>query len=307
MQIREATELDIPAILEVLKATLGETSSKKTAEIWRYKHIDNPFGESLVLVAEEDNKIIGVRAFMRWKWQKADKAFMAYRAVDTATHPEHQGKGIFKKLTLKALKLGEKRNDHFVFNTPNEQSKPGYLKMGWKEVGKIKVSLKPFFYFNFKKIEYKHSIKEGGLDEAVFKNLYTKQQDEGKIFTPKTADYLDWRFKNCKLQEYMIYEDSGVFVAAYLKKRGRINELRVSEVIALTAINKKKANKKIKSFARRVGAQIITAAPGVLARSITGEFGPVLTHKNLSLNLPKQNCFEDINSWAYTLGDLELF
>jgi predicted N-acetyltransferase YhbS len=97
MKIREATEEDIPDILEVLKASLGETSSKKTEDVWKYKHIDNPFGKSMVLVAIEENKIIGVRAFMRWKWQKGDCVFSAFRAVDTATHPKHQGKGIFKK------------------------------------------------------------------------------------------------------------------------------------------------------------------------------------------------------------------
>ena len=135
MQIREADHSDIPEILGVLKASLGETSSKKTEEVWRFKHIENPFGESLVLVAEEDNKIIGVRAFMRWEWQRGEEVYSAFRAVDTATHPGHQGKGVFKKLTLKALEIGGKRGDHFVFNTPNSQSKPGYLKMGWNEVG----------------------------------------------------------------------------------------------------------------------------------------------------------------------------
>ncbi len=142
MQIREATENDIPGILNVLKASLGESSSKKTEEVWRYKHIENPFGKSLVLIAAENEEIIGVRAFMRWQWQKEDKVYSAFRAVDTATHPSHQGKGIFKKLTLKALEIGKERGDHFVFNTPNTQSKPGYIKMGWKEVDKLKIQLR---------------------------------------------------------------------------------------------------------------------------------------------------------------------
>ena len=105
MEIREADKDDISGILKVLKASLGETSSKKTERVWNYKHVDNPFGKSLVLLAEENNQIIGVRAFMRWKWQQGKDIYSALRAVDTATHPDHQGKGVFKKLTLKALKL----------------------------------------------------------------------------------------------------------------------------------------------------------------------------------------------------------
>ena len=117
MRIREAEERDIPEILRVLKASLGETSSKKTEEIWRYKHLDNPFGKSLVLLAEEDSVIIGVRAFMRWQWKKNDKTYSCFRVVDTATHPEHQGKGIFKKLTLEAIKTSRNLKTGYKFNT----------------------------------------------------------------------------------------------------------------------------------------------------------------------------------------------
>ena len=143
MKIREASKDDTSGILNVLKASLGETSSRKTERVWNYKHVNNPFGKSLVLLAEENNQVIGVRAFMRWKWQYGENIYSALRAVDTATHPDHQGKGVFKKLTLKALEIAGEMGDHFVFNTPNTQSKPGYLKMGWKEVAKLNVRLVP--------------------------------------------------------------------------------------------------------------------------------------------------------------------
>jgi len=64
MMIRPAQASDIRAIVALLKASLGEALVKKTAAIWQYKHRDNPFGRSLVLVAEENDQIIGVRAFM---------------------------------------------------------------------------------------------------------------------------------------------------------------------------------------------------------------------------------------------------
>ena len=31
----------------------------------------------------------------------------------------------------------------FVFNTPNDKSRPGYLKMGWREVGRLPVAVRP--------------------------------------------------------------------------------------------------------------------------------------------------------------------
>ena len=65
------------------------------------------------------------------------------RAVDTATHPEYQGRGIFTRLTHAALDELEREGVAFVFNTPNDQSRPGYLKMGWDVVGRLPVLVRP--------------------------------------------------------------------------------------------------------------------------------------------------------------------
>ena len=103
MIIRPATYDDTPAIIELLKKSLGESMIPKSAALWSWKHEQNPFGPSFVLLAEENNELIGVRAFMQWQWVWNDKIYRAIRAVDTATHPKHQGRGIFKKLRYRSL------------------------------------------------------------------------------------------------------------------------------------------------------------------------------------------------------------
>jgi hypothetical protein len=103
MQVVEATSSDIPEIITVLKSSLGEGLLPKSAEYFIWKHIHNPFGGSKILLAKENNQIIGVRAFMYWNWVCGNDVIKTVRAVDTATLPTHQGKGIFKKLTLQAV------------------------------------------------------------------------------------------------------------------------------------------------------------------------------------------------------------
>ncbi|WP_081210059.1 GNAT family N-acetyltransferase [Salegentibacter sediminis] len=307
MQIREANHSDIPGILRVLKASLGETSSKKTEEVWRYKHIDNPFGESLVLVAEEKNEIVGVRAFMRWKWQRGEEVYSAFRAVDTATHPHHQGKGIFKKLTLQALEIGKERGDHFVFNTPNTQSKPGYLKMGWEEVAKLKIQLRPLNLLNFKnkELEYETSGDEDTISDLL--NTYVEQLKAGdRLFTPKDLAYIKWRYLNNPLQDYVVIFEKEYFIAGYVKERKRFSEFRVSEAI-VPGKGKKPAKSAILKLAKASGAKVLSISPDArinFKTGITGNFGPVLTYKPINLN---QAEFLNIKTWSYSLGDLELF
>ena len=313
MEIREGTEQDIPAILEVLRASLGETSSQKTEEVWRFKHVDNPFGKSLVLLAVEDGQVIGVRAFMRWKWQRGKEQYSAFRAVDTATHPDHQGKGVFKKLTLKALEIGKERGDNFVFNTPNSQSKPGYLKMGWKEVDKLKTSIRPVNPFFWKSANGITSYPKTWNDNKGFEflNDHNKRlSEEGYLFTPKDADYLKWRFAENPLQDYHVLATPNLFLAAYVKKQGRFRELRVSEIIRSSKISNGALKKELKSWGRKYGVHFISFSPISDVKfftAVSGKFGPVLTFRNMGVSVEEEKEFLNINSWAYSLGDLELF
>ena len=315
MDIREATDADIPEILQVLKASLGETSSKKSEEVWRYKHIDNPFGRSLVLLAIEGSKIIGVRAFMRWKWQRAGEVLSAFRAVDTATHPKHQGKGVFKKLTLKALEIAKQNGDHFVFNTPNEQSKPGYLKMGWEEVAKIKVRIKPInpIYWRYSKVTDQFT-KDIECTEISFQNLTEEMnaqlKSSGKFFTPKTPEYLKWRYENNALQDYIIKATENIYIAGYVKPHSKFRELRIVEAITVSAVSFKSINITINDLAKEFGVQIVSFAPSENLKfynSFSGKFGPVLTVREINLIENQKKGLLNLNNWTYSLGDLELF
>lgn len=313
MKIREATDKDLVPIVNVLKASLGETSSKKTKEVWEYKHVNNPFGRSLVLVAEEEGEIIGVRAFMRWKWQYGSTSFSAFRAVDTATHPKHQGKGIFKKLTFKALEKGKINGDHFVFNTPNAQSKPGYLKMGWKEVGKVRTNIVPQSPFRLigkigKEPDYGSTELERNL-EPLLESYNDKLVQNKKLFTPKSSKYLKWRYLNNEIQPYFVYNDENIFIASYLKDRGRFLELRISECIYNSKNGKKLARQVIKEWSSMYKPNFISYSfsDNLFNLQVSGNFGPVLTFKNINCSEKNYNRFLDEEEWNYTMGDLELF
>ena len=142
ISLRPYREEDESAVLELLDASLGGGPvGRRPPSFFRWKHMSNPFGRSFMLVAEDDGRIVGLRAFMRWRFQAGDRELLAVRAVDTATHPDYQGQGIFSRLTLAALdELGGQVD--LVFNTPNEKSLPGYLKMGWRPVGQVPIRVR---------------------------------------------------------------------------------------------------------------------------------------------------------------------
>lgn len=143
VEIRPALPADTPAVLELLSRSLGWLRDEDYAAFFAWKHEQNPFGPSLAWVAVEGGGVVGFRAFLRWEFERGGAVVHAARAVDTATHPDHRGKGVFSRLTLHSLDELRAVGVSFVFNTPNDQSRPGYVKMGWRVLGRLPTLARP--------------------------------------------------------------------------------------------------------------------------------------------------------------------
>ncbi|GGD30218.1 GNAT family N-acetyltransferase [Flavobacterium orientale] len=313
MIIRQGKQEDIPKIVTLLKESLGESLLKKSENVWQYKHLHNSFGPSYVLVAEENDVIIGVRAFMQWKWQRENKQFLAYRAVDTATHPQFQGRGIFSKLTLQALEEVAKEGASFIFNTPNEKSRPGYLKMGWQPLGNIALALVPSFVYVIQAFFLKNPLLQV-MNNSELENLCENHNDKckktGRLFTPKSVAYLRWRYHNNPMQTYQVFTGDNWYLALYIKKHNYFKEVRIAEVLGADSnVKRRQIQKVIAGYAAKNGCLLISTTDKKLFKlSIYRNFGPILTFKNLEKGEHMIAEYRDLKqNWAYSMGDLELF
>lgn len=134
--IREYRADDETAVLALLYQSLGNGRAfARTSAFWRWKHFQNPFGPSLMVVAA-NGEILGLRAFMRWQFRVGARTITAVRAVDTATHPMHRRHGVFSALSRLTVERARAEGIDLIFNTPNRVSLPGYLKLGWTYVGR---------------------------------------------------------------------------------------------------------------------------------------------------------------------------
>lgn len=234
--IREYEDADLGQVLDVFRAALGENPLlKRTPELFSWKHIRNPFGRSIILLAHDGDRIAGVRAFMRWELQTPDGATIrCVRAVDTATHPDFARRGIFKRLTMAALDVAEADGVDMVFNTPNPKSGAGYAKMGWSEVGPIGVMVRP-----------RLSAARGSGDPDTLPDAadfvrnpkpatvpeHVEIRAPLGLRTPRTPDYLRWRFQQHPTARYLSVHAAGNVAFLRPNHRGRRRELVVSDVL----------------------------------------------------------------------------
>lgn len=315
MKIRIAEQNDIPAIIALLKQSLGESLMPKSEAYWRWKHVDNPFGASPVLVAEEEGVLIGVRAFMRWEWQGKGNIWRAIRAVDTATHPDHQGKGIFKKLTLQLLDECKAEGVDMVFNTPNNQSKPGYLKMGWEEVGSlpVRISIKKPLGVVVNKLSKHEETKFLSLEDAgdfslklALEAFQNYGNSNGKWKTPYSTTYLRWRYLDIPMIPYYGLGNEKAMVIFRLKQGGLGTELRICELFG----ERQEALLLLKKIWKNCAFDYMSISglqnqnlPGLIQKSLG--IGPSVTIRPLSQS--NLTDFHSFQHWQPSLGDLEVF
>jgi GNAT superfamily N-acetyltransferase len=334
---RRYEQADEPDVLDLLSSAMGGgPAGTRTPELFGWKHCDNPFGPSYLLVAEADDLIVGLRAFMRWSFRSAEGTVRAVRAVDTATHPRYQGRGIFSRLTSEAIDAIRADTD-LVFNTPNEKSFPGYVKMGWRTVGTLPISVR--VRRPVRVLRGLRDVRAGGTSsplppssagEAALEAVADPglgallEEAEGGsenlgLRTQKDEAYLRWRYGQAPSLDYRaIREHSGgalTGVAFFrVRPRGRLLETTVSEVLVRPGDE---------ATARRLLGRVVRAAEvdhascrfagGTAAARAARRRGFLPTGRGMMfvINRIGRRQIEpdphDLRSWALTLGDLEVF
>ena len=321
IHVRMYRDEDLPAVLELLRAALGESPLlQRTPQLFRWKHIDNPFGRSVILVAEVDDTIVGLRAFLRWQLDHGGDLIECGRAVDTATHPGYLRRGIFKRLTMEALEVAHEVGIQLIFNTPNERSRPGYLKMGWSDVGPVRVLIRP----HPTRLLRARQESFPSLDELVplatpidsdwrpagdpAHDQNDAESTQTGLRTPRSSPYLTWRFAAHPTARFgAVIRTSGTAVVRPNLRNGRA-ELVISDALGASpteavraAVRGSKADYDVASFppgspgrhaVRRAGMLPI---PGVAALRLVARPIDAL---DIDVLNPE--------SWRLALSDVEL-
>ena len=302
---------DEDEVLQLVRASLGATEVlPQTSETWRWKHFENPFGESLMVVAELDSRIAGVRPYLRWHLLTTEgRRLEALRAVDTATHPEFRRRGVFRAMTTEANRLAQEANFDLVFNTPNDASRPGYLSMGWVTVGKPRLHARlrrPWAFFR-RGVSGQVPSPDAVLEHAVAWTAREEFMDREPLGlrTERTPAYMHWRFARHPTVPYLAPVGTSSVVVRPNIRNGR-TEIVVSELLRaeqdelISLIQTNRADYLVASF-----------RPGSPEERLirNRRFFPVprlgLTLVTLPLSSRASSATE-MASWDLSLGDLEL-
>ncbi|WP_254861853.1 GNAT family N-acetyltransferase [Halovivax gelatinilyticus] len=194
---------------------------------WKYR--ENPFADHVpIFVATADGEVVGARSFFALPLRVGDRTIRSLQPCDTMVAPDHRRRGIFTRLTERALATYRADETRLCFNFPNAKTLPGNLKLGWRVV-----SPQPVWYriqdprALARTVSDRRSVRLGAALGAPVLAGYTKTRatlgrlgrgyvtverhesvpaerlaalsdrtDRSGIRVPRTERFLEWRYRN---------------------------------------------------------------------------------------------------------------
>ena len=322
IEIRRSHEDDLADVLALLRQCLGWADDARYAELFTWKHSANPFGASPAWVALDGDRIVGLRILMRWEFERGGDVVRAVRAVDTATHPDYRGHGVFTRLTRRAVEELQSAGIGFVFNTPNDQSRPGYVNMGWRVVGRLPIAARPTsFVGGVRMLRARAPAERWSAPAAAgspagdvlrqrdaLERLLAARPRTDRLRTLVTPEFLAWRYASPLLDYRAMVAPAGLDhgVALFrVRRRGPAREAALCDVIVPGDDNRTR-RAIVGSVIRAVDADYVVA---IDPRPVTAaglvrlpRQGPILTWREL---MPQ--AMPPRRAWDLRLGDIELF
>lgn len=297
LKVRAFEANDEPGMLDVLQAAFGpwphDIQGVAPGDFFRWKHLAGPFGPSLLLVAEADDVVIGFAAYMPWRFRARGQILTTMRAVDFAVHPSHRRRGASSALTQTAVRhlSGEVA---FTWSNPNEQMRPGSLKSGRRQVGRLP-------RFVQLRIPEKYTVQL----------LARTKPPHDRLVTAKDLDYLRWRYGRFK--EYRAIRTgarSGAsgMVIFRLRRHGSFWVSHVCELF-VEQDDRRAARHLLRQVRDAAPADFVTCSFSSHTHAALRGFVPYRGGTVLMTFPLQQNLVPDPTqraSWALSFGDLEL-
>ena len=109
---------------------------------FRQWYLNNPMGRVISFNAFWGNELVAHYACIPYKMEIEGRVVTGLFDMATVTHPDHRGKGLFKKLAQTTYDYAKANGFEFVLGVANANSFPGYMKyFPFTFIGQLEVKM----------------------------------------------------------------------------------------------------------------------------------------------------------------------
>ena len=273
INIREYKESDAEAIVGLFNEVY---SASRDIDYWKWQFMENPSGKPVIIVAEDDSKIVGQCTLIPNIISIKGEEFFVGESIDAMISEDYRGQGLYEKMALKsydvgkseAMKMrigfpttelytslfGETIDARFVTDIPlfiniykMENFLVGIVKLRiLAKILAVPSLLMAKFIYREKKIKIKNQyvIKEIKEFNEEFDLLWDKIKDESPIMKARSSKFLNWRIKDHPQIDYKTFasylndELVGYIILKLEKRKVRKNvDLTVGTIVDMIGVD----------------------------------------------------------------------
>ncbi len=220
----------------------------------------NSVGLSKLATVRCNGKLVAMNGLIPMEICNSGFPTVGWMSCDTATHPNYQGRGLFK---LCVLALEDSLPDGaFLFGFPNLNSMPGFTKMGWRRLAEIDL------YFSSSLL----GTKKSAIVTAVDINTLTKYPPNPNGIV-KSHEYLVWRYGPLR-GEYQVHEISSVdSIYVVISRKLKINGIMFSLILDVLSNKHLLEGKFLRKLCKVQNTFGLLMAPEMYSRPELGKSG----------------------------------
>ena len=221
-------------VLGLERLVYGEAAEVAEPAFYDWLYRRNPSGEALVWHAATGDPrcpSAGQVVLVPLRFRVAGTAGVAGLALNVVTHPEHRRQGVFAALAAGATEEAERRGMLFTWALPNPNSYPGFLRLGYTDVGRVPLLLCPL---EPSKLDpgggaaWRLAVRAGARairavtrpghrraaaaiveevppDWEGWDALWRRLEDKYPVMVVRDRAHLSWRFGECPTRRYRLY------------------------------------------------------------------------------------------------------
>jgi GNAT superfamily N-acetyltransferase len=130
------SHVDLASVFRLFEKSFGNTNLTNDALKWQYD--ENPLGKVVGYNAYHGDQLAAHYVTIPTQAWRSGTLTSGLLSINTATHPEHQKKGLFTKLAELTYSLGRELGYSFVVGVANQNSVHGFTrKLGFQLVGEL--------------------------------------------------------------------------------------------------------------------------------------------------------------------------
>jgi hypothetical protein len=191
----------------------------------RWQYYENPAGAAKVWVARKGDDIVASYTAVPHRVYANRRISTGWRVQNVVTLPAHRGRGLYHKLAATSVQELFSGDYPLNFTFPNERSKNGFIRTGWKAAFRIPLKTK-VLAGSAPRANLSSATTLLNRFDADSERIWLAHRNRLEFAVDRSSSYLNWRYLANPKSEYTSFRlDSGrsaaiMVVKLYARKDG---------------------------------------------------------------------------------------